>query len=54
MEITYHTQNKLFKNKSPKEKGHLSIVLKINGIYIKKKKNHALGASARFPPSFWG
>ena len=52
MEITYHTQNKLFTNKSPKAKGHLSIVLKINGIYI--KKNHVLGASTRFPPFFWG
>ena len=38
--------------KSPKAKGHLNIVLKINRIYI--KQNHALGASARFPPSFSG
>ena len=34
-EITYHTQNKLFTNKSPKAKGHLNIVLKANRIYIK-------------------
>ena len=52
MEITYHTQNKLFTNKSPKAKGHLNIVLKVNRIYI--KQNHALGASTRVPPSLWG
>ena len=34
-EITYHTQNKLSTNKSPKAKGHLNIVLKANRIYIK-------------------